>query len=84
MNKRFEEGAMILLCNSRLKLFSGKLRSRWLGPFQLANVLPNGVVEVWSESTGAFIVHGQRLKRYLVGQSIEKATIFALSNPVNK
>ena len=66
VKKRFEEGDTILLFNSRLKLFPGNLRSRWLGPFQVAKVLPNGVVEVWSESTGTFIVNGQQLKPYLV------------------
>ncbi|KAL5573163.1 hypothetical protein UlMin_022760 [Ulmus minor] len=29
----FEEGQQVLLFNSRLKLFPGKLRSRWSGPF---------------------------------------------------
>ncbi|KAL5578300.1 hypothetical protein UlMin_019999 [Ulmus minor] len=29
----FEEGQHVLLFNSRLKLFPGKLRSRWSGPF---------------------------------------------------
>ena len=31
MKKEFHEGDFILLYNSRLKLFSGKLRSRWSG-----------------------------------------------------
>jgi len=34
MNKRFEETDMVVLFNSNLKLFLGKLRSRSLGPFQ--------------------------------------------------
>jgi len=58
IKKRFAEGDMVLLFNSKLKLFPGKLRSRWLGPFQMAKVLPNGVVEVWSKSTGTFTVNG--------------------------
>jgi len=33
MKKRFEEGDMALLFNSRLRLFPGKLRSQWSGPF---------------------------------------------------
>ena len=67
IKKWFEEGDMVLLFNSRLKLFSGKLQSRWSGPFQVAKVLPNGAVEVWSEFIGTFMVNGQRLKPYLVG-----------------
>jgi len=84
IKKRFEEGDMVLLFNSKLKLLPGKLRSWWLGPFQVANVLPNGALEVWSESTGTFTVNGQRLKPYLVGQPIEKAVIYFLSNPIQK
>ena len=75
---------MVLLFNSRLKLFPGKLRSQWSGPFQVTKVLPSGEVEVWSESTGTFMVNEQRLKTYLVGQPIEKATIYSLSDPIEK
>jgi len=39
IKKRFEEGDMVLLFNLRLKLFPGKLRSQWSGPFQVAKVL---------------------------------------------
>jgi len=46
MQKRFEKGDVVLLFNSRLRLFSGKLRSRWLGPFQFNKVHPSGAVEV--------------------------------------
>ncbi|XP_042756567.1 uncharacterized protein LOC122197141 [Lactuca sativa] len=31
--KNFEPGHSILLFHSRFKLFPGKLRSRWIGPF---------------------------------------------------
>ena len=31
--KEFEAGQQVLLFNSRLKLFPGKLKSRWLRPF---------------------------------------------------
>ncbi|KAL5574633.1 hypothetical protein UlMin_016332 [Ulmus minor] len=42
----FEEGQQVLLFNSRLKLFPGKLRSRWSGPFTVNKVLPSGAIEV--------------------------------------
>nr|GEX44195.1 retrotransposable element Tf2 [Tanacetum cinerariifolium] len=32
--------------NSRLKIFSGKLKSHWSGPFTIAKVFPYGTVEV--------------------------------------
>ena len=33
IRKEFEAGQRVLLFNSRLKLFPGKLKSRWSGPF---------------------------------------------------
>nr|ABD63190.1 hypothetical protein 20.t00042 [Asparagus officinalis] len=54
LRKEFTEGDLILLLNSRLKLFPGKLCSRWSGPFQVCKIYPFGAVEVWSEATGSF------------------------------
>ena len=80
MKKRFEEGDIVLLFNSKLRLFPRKLRSRCSGPFQVAKVQPSGAVEIWSEFIGTFIVNGQWLKPYLVGQPIWKASVCTLSN----
>ncbi|GJZ06745.1 reverse transcriptase domain-containing protein [Tanacetum coccineum] len=33
MDKEFQEGEEVLVFNSRLKLFPGKLRTRWYGPY---------------------------------------------------
>ena len=33
MRKEFKVGEQVLLYNSRLKLFPGKLKSRWSGPY---------------------------------------------------
>jgi len=38
MKKRFEKGDIVLLFNLRLRLFLGKLRFRWSGPFQITKV----------------------------------------------
>nr|GEU60893.1 reverse transcriptase domain-containing protein [Tanacetum cinerariifolium] len=35
-----------LLFNSRLKIFSGKLKSRWSGPFTISHVFPYGIVKL--------------------------------------
>ena len=80
--KRFEKGDMIMLFNSRSRLFPGKLRSRWLRPFQVTKVQPSGAVEVWSKSTDVFTVNGQRPKPYLVEKPIEKAFVHTLTDPV--
>ncbi|XP_048496403.2 uncharacterized protein LOC125495663 [Beta vulgaris subsp. vulgaris] len=55
----------VLLYNARLKLFPGKLRSRWLGPFVITDFFPHGAVEIKSlESGKVFKVNGHRLKPF--------------------
>ena len=76
--KAFEVGQQVLLFNSRLKLFPGKLRSRWSGPFVVRKVYPYGAVEVYSDDTGTFKVNGQRLKPYLVEELIPKGVSYSL------
>ncbi|XP_042410060.1 uncharacterized protein LOC121999439, partial [Zingiber officinale] len=44
LRKIFKEGDLVLLFNSRLKLFPGKLKSRWTGPFEVKKVYPFGAV----------------------------------------
>nr|GEX58197.1 reverse transcriptase domain-containing protein [Tanacetum cinerariifolium] len=39
-NRVFNVGDRFLLFNSRLKIFSGKLKTRWTGPFTVAYVFP--------------------------------------------
>nr|GFA92403.1 reverse transcriptase domain-containing protein [Tanacetum cinerariifolium] len=39
-NRIFNVGDQVLLFNSRLKIFSGKLKSRWSGPFSIAEIYP--------------------------------------------
>ncbi|MCI80129.1 hypothetical protein A2U01_0101400, partial [Trifolium medium] len=36
----------VLLYNSRMRLFPGKLMSRWSGPFVIKEVFPHGAVEL--------------------------------------
>ncbi|XP_039685657.1 uncharacterized protein [Medicago truncatula] len=50
IRREFNEGEVVLLFNSRLRLFPGKLRSRWSGPFEVTKVNQSGAIEVWSES----------------------------------
>ncbi|GJY97216.1 reverse transcriptase domain-containing protein [Tanacetum coccineum] len=45
-NRIFNVGDRVLLFNSRLKIFSGKLKTRWTGPFTVAHVFPYGTVEL--------------------------------------
>ncbi|XP_060210657.1 uncharacterized protein LOC132637609 [Lycium barbarum] len=49
----------------KLKLFSGKLKSRWSGPFELASVSPNGSMDLRTmDGSRTFRVNGQRVKHY--------------------
>ena len=58
----------MLLFNSRLKLFHGKLKSRLSGPFVVHKVFPHGAIEIQNPHNGdVFKVNGQRLKPYYIG-----------------
>nr|GFA18612.1 reverse transcriptase domain-containing protein [Tanacetum cinerariifolium] len=39
-NSIFNVGDQVLLFNSRLKILSGKLKSRWSGPFIISEIYP--------------------------------------------
>ena len=70
--KGFRVGYQVLLYNSRLKLFLGKLKSRWSGPYTIVAVNPFGVVTLKTNSGNEFKVNGQRLKHYLGGRLNEE------------
>jgi hypothetical protein len=45
--KVFNPGDMVLLFNSRVKLFGhGKLRSKWLGPYLIIDTSINGAIMI--------------------------------------
>ncbi|XP_058008352.1 uncharacterized protein LOC131182918 [Hevea brasiliensis] len=79
--KEFEEGNLVLLYNSRLRLFPRKLKSRWSSTFKVVKVYPHGAVDIWSENSRIFKVNSQRLKIYITGQPIEKGTSCFLDDP---
>nr|XP_009789232.1 PREDICTED: uncharacterized protein LOC104236883 [Nicotiana sylvestris] len=67
-HREFEPGKEVLLFNSSLKLFPGKLKSRWSSPFVVVSVKPHGSVELRDmSSTGTSLVNGQRIKHYWGG-----------------
>ncbi|GJV46701.1 reverse transcriptase domain-containing protein [Tanacetum coccineum] len=59
-NRVFNVGDRVLLFNSRLKIFSGKM-------FTVAQVFPYGTIEVSSTNGPNFKVNGHRLKHYFGG-----------------
>ncbi|XP_038887062.1 uncharacterized protein LOC120077234 [Benincasa hispida] len=67
-NRTFVEGQQVLLFNARLRLFPGKLKSRWSGPFRIKTIFPHGTVELTTEDrNNAFKVNGHRIKPYYGG-----------------
>nr|GEU87342.1 reverse transcriptase domain-containing protein [Tanacetum cinerariifolium] len=70
----FNIGDRVLLFNSRLKIFSGKLKSRWSGPFTISHVFPYGTVELSQPDGPNFKVNDHRLKHYF-GEYIPKLVV---------
>ncbi|RVW78439.1 Transposon Ty3-I Gag-Pol polyprotein [Vitis vinifera] len=65
-NKELRNGQRVLLYDSRLHIFPGKLKSRWIGPFIIHQVHLNGVVELLnSNGIDTFRVNGHRLKPFI-------------------
>ncbi|CAN6716177.1 unnamed protein product [Malus baccata var. baccata] len=63
--KSFSIGQKVLLFNSRIRLFPGKLHSKWIGPFMVTNVFSHGAIQIQSLKTQQeFKVNGHRLKPY--------------------
>ena len=44
--QQFIVGDLVLLYNSRLCLFPGKLKSKWTGPYLITQLFPHGAVEL--------------------------------------
>nr|GFA89701.1 reverse transcriptase domain-containing protein [Tanacetum cinerariifolium] len=66
-NRIFNVGDQVLLFNSRLKIFSGKLKTRWSGPFTITQVFPYGTIELSQPNGPNFKMNGHRVKHYFGG-----------------
>ncbi|XP_023748305.1 uncharacterized protein LOC111896569 [Lactuca sativa] len=71
-NKEFEAVQKVLLYNSRMKLFPGKLRTRWSRPFKIKQLYPYGEIELLNEDGSAFKVNGHKIKHYEEGMTSEE------------
>nr|GEW62330.1 reverse transcriptase domain-containing protein [Tanacetum cinerariifolium] len=69
-NQIFNVGDQVLLFNSRLKIFSGKLKSRWSGPFIIAEVYSYGTAKLVHADGSNFKVNCHRLKHYHGGDTL--------------
>ena len=80
--KNFSQGDQVLLYDSKLHLFLGKLKSRWIGPFIVQQAYSNGLVDLLNPNDSrVFKVNGQRLKPYVVQQSADREEILLLDPP---
>nr|GEX33494.1 reverse transcriptase domain-containing protein [Tanacetum cinerariifolium] len=66
-NRIFNVGDQVLLFNSRLKIFSGKLKTRWSGPFTITRVFSYDTIELSQPNGPNFKVNGHRVKHYFGG-----------------
>ncbi|GKB58402.1 putative nucleotidyltransferase, ribonuclease H, partial [Tanacetum coccineum] len=71
-DKDFKVGDKVLLYNSRLKMYPGKLKSKWSGPNIVKTVYPHGAIEITDKDGFSFKVNGQRLKKYYGGTISEE------------
>ncbi|CAN6695308.1 unnamed protein product [Malus baccata var. baccata] len=82
--KTFSIGHKVLLFNSRLRLFPGKLRSKWIGPFVITNISSYGAIQIQSIKTGhQFQVNEHRLKPYyenFVEQTVDDISLDAVDS----
>nr|GEW39888.1 reverse transcriptase domain-containing protein [Tanacetum cinerariifolium] len=60
----FNVGDQVLIFNSCLKIFSGKLKTRWSGPFTITRVFPYGTIELSQPNGLNFKVNDHRMKHY--------------------
>jgi len=68
--KQFFIGQKVLLYNSRFRIFAGKLKTKWHGPYIIVEVFPHGAVTIVNPRTDAqFKVNGQRLKPFYEGMA---------------
>lgn len=67
LKREFFMGDEVLLFNSSLKLFVGKLKSKWPDPFIVVNVYPSKVIELEDHTKRRFIVNDQRLNHFYIG-----------------
>ena len=64
MPKTYKVGDKVLCFNSRLRIFPGKLKTKWSGPFTVVQIFPQGAVELLNDNNARFRVNGHRLKKY--------------------
>ena len=69
--REFNVGDYVLLYNSCLRFFAGKLLFKWEGPYVVEEVYHSGAIKINNfEGTNPKVVNGQRIKHYISGNPI--------------
>ena len=65
----------MLLFNSHLRFFAGKLLSKWKDPYVIEEIYRSGAIKINNfEGTNLKVVNGQRIKNYISGNPINVET----------
>ncbi|GJR56249.1 reverse transcriptase domain-containing protein [Tanacetum coccineum] len=83
-NRIFNVSDRVLLFNSSLKIFSGKLKTRWSGPFTITQVFPYGTIKLSQPDGPNFKVNGHLVKHYFGGDIPTKVRILQESQEKSK
>ena len=83
--QNLQPGQHVLLFNSRLRFFPGKLESKWSGPFVIKDIKPYEAVELIDTTSSklerSWIVNGQCFKVYNRGHLERLTNIIYLQDP---
>ncbi|OIS95958.1 hypothetical protein A4A49_58627, partial [Nicotiana attenuata] len=82
IERNFKPEDTVLQYNSRLRLFPGKLKLRWSGPFRVVEIHPTDAVEIAaSNDSRMFRVNGHRLKHYVGTEEAKEVSVTYLIEP---
>jgi hypothetical protein len=71
--KLFQKGDWALLYDSHFKEFQGKLHTRWLGPYEVDIVFPNGTVRLITIDGSNTQLHANGHRLHLYQRPLSKA-----------
>nr|GEU49863.1 reverse transcriptase domain-containing protein [Tanacetum cinerariifolium] len=83
-NRIFNLGDQVLLFNSHLKIFSGKLKTRWQDLSPSPNFFLYGTVKLSQPDGPNFKVNGHRVKHYFGGDIPSKVVLDLHTIPMDK
>ncbi|XP_047268779.1 uncharacterized protein LOC124898805 [Capsicum annuum] len=63
--REFQVGDLVLLFNSRFKLFPGNLKSKWFASFKVTQAFASGVIGLENRDVKLIKVNAQRIKQYV-------------------